>query len=300
MRDIMGVILGLLAAVCWGASDFIAQHSSRKIGSYRTLLFMQIVGFVGLSIFSLVTGAYKHLFYITQWQPWAWAFIEIFFNIVSSFALYKAFKVGVLAIVSPIAASYAALTVILDFLSGEVISRVHCMGMAITLLGIAFAATPKKILIGQVSLKSIHLFYNVPRGVGWAIVASICYGIAFWTLGFHVIPTFGGLNTVWLVRFTTISLLAPLALVISQDIRFPKNRLGLYLILMGILDTAAFIIYTLSVTLKSEQVSIINVLVSLFSVVTVLLAWIFLREKLSKTQWVGVFIIFCGIALVNL
>jgi drug/metabolite transporter (DMT)-like permease len=48
------------------------------------------------------------------------------------------------------------------------------------------------------------------------------------------------------------------------------------------------------------QISVVAVLVSLYSSVTVLLAWLFLRDKLQWSQWVGIFIIFSGIVLINL
>ncbi len=43
-----------------------------------------------------------------------------------------------------------------------------------------------------------------------------------------------------------------------------------------------------------------GVLISLYSAVTILLAWIFLREHLQWSQWLGVGIIFGGFVLVNL
>jgi drug/metabolite transporter (DMT)-like permease len=49
----------------------------------------------------------------------------------------------------------------------------------------------------------------------------------------------------------------------------------------------------------TDQVSVVSVLASLFSAVTVLLAWIFLREKLQWSQWLGIVIIFLGVSLVK-
>ncbi len=44
----------------------------------------------------------------------------------------------------------------------------------------------------------------------------------------------------------------------------------------------------------------VSVLASLFGAVTVLLAWLFLREGLHWGQWLGICFIFAGIALVSL
>ncbi len=32
----MGIILGLMAAVCWGAADFMARYATRIVGTYRS------------------------------------------------------------------------------------------------------------------------------------------------------------------------------------------------------------------------------------------------------------------------
>ncbi len=66
---------------------------------------------------------------------------------------------------------------------------------------------------------------------------------------------------------------------------------------VGLLDTAANVAYNLGITVALT--SVVVVLASLFSAVTVLLAWIFLREWLAGWQWLGVTAILVGIALVN-
>ena len=47
----MGIILGLSAALFWGTADFLVRYSTRIIGTYRTLFYMQFIGFACLSIF---------------------------------------------------------------------------------------------------------------------------------------------------------------------------------------------------------------------------------------------------------
>jgi drug/metabolite transporter (DMT)-like permease len=42
------VIFALLAALCWGSSDFMAKISAERIGALRTALFLQYVGIIFL------------------------------------------------------------------------------------------------------------------------------------------------------------------------------------------------------------------------------------------------------------
>ena len=295
----MGILLGLTAALCWGSADFFARYATRLVGTYRTLFFMQFFGVVLLSLYVVLSGTWRHLFLVVDWQTWLWTCIAIALNIVSSLALYRAFEVGVLTIVSPIAASYAAITVLLAVLAGEVISQVHGIGITASLIGVVLAATPITWKFGaQTHLPKPPRTSRWTSGIGLAILASLGYGVAFWLFGFRVTPVLGGILPVWLVRLVTACVLPIFAPLTHQDISIPRGRVWWYLTGVGILDTAAFVAATVGYT--TAQVSIVSVLASLFSAVTVLLAWLFLHDRLQWNQWFGVSIIFIGVALVNI
>ncbi len=76
----MGILLGLLTALSWGASDFLARFASRRIGSLRTTLYMQLFGFVLLTICLRWVGGWGHLFDGSGWQPWAWGVLAGLLN----------------------------------------------------------------------------------------------------------------------------------------------------------------------------------------------------------------------------
>ncbi|HWZ17575.1 MAG TPA: hypothetical protein VNW73_02145, partial [Ktedonobacteraceae bacterium] len=113
----MGIFLGLSAALFWGTADFLVRYSTRIIGTYRTLFFMQFIGLACLSVYLAATGDFMRLAATISWQWWILAVLVALLNVVSAFSLYRAFEVGVLAIVSPIAASSSALTVLLAIIS---------------------------------------------------------------------------------------------------------------------------------------------------------------------------------------
>jgi drug/metabolite transporter (DMT)-like permease len=229
-------------------------------------------------------------------------------NVVSALSLYRAFEVGVLAIVSPIAASSSALTVLLAIISGELISRARGFGIAASLIGVALAATHFTTLenastettsdsnTGHSYLGSLRRG-QLTRGVGWALAASAGYGIDFWLLGIYITPVFGGIMPIWIIRLTTICTLAVFVKPARQNLRLPPRKALWLVIIIGLLDTMAFLSAAIGFT--TDQVSVVSVLASLFSAVTVVLAWIFLREKLQWSQWLGISIIFLGVLLVK-
>src|SRR5713101_6271648 len=115
----MGILLGLLTALTWGSADFIARFATHRIGTLRTMLYMQFIGFLLLTICLPWLGGWGHLADGSGWQPWAWGFLAGFFNACSTLALYRAFEIGKMAVVAPLSASYPALTLSLSWIGGD-------------------------------------------------------------------------------------------------------------------------------------------------------------------------------------
>ena len=292
----MGILLGLAAALGWGVADFMARFATRRAGAYRTLMYMQLIGFLALTVAMAATGHWSKFFPSrAEHHAWTWAICAGLLNVGSAFSLYRSFEVGVLALVAPIAASYPALTVLLSLWSGERLTVPHALGVVAAIIGVILAA----VTFSSPPLESSrtdhrrHLF----RGVSWALAAAVGFGLLFWVLGFHVMPVFGGAASVWMVRITTFSTLALLVIPLRQSGKPPGGSMLWLVAGVGIIDTAAFVANNLA--LKYQQVAVASVLSSLYGAVTVLLAAIFLRDKLERTQWAGIALIFVGIALVS-
>lgn len=306
----MGIFFGLAAALGWGIGDFFAGYSTWRVGTYRTIFFSQFIGLLALSIYLGVTGQFAHLLQPAYVQPWLWAFVAALINIGCSFLFYRAFEIGTLAIISPIVSSYAVVTVVLSVLSGETLSLLHMVGITVAMIGIVLAATSLELLrkrplhyqTQQQQLVTYNLWQRIerrlPAGALLAMVASVGYGILFWLLGFHVTPFIGGIAPVWLIRLLTIAVLPWLARPLRQRLNLPRGSAWLLLLCAGTFDTLGYVSSTLG--LATGQVAIVSVFASFFSAVTVLLAWLFLHDRLRWNQWCGIACIFLGIVLVNL
>ena len=260
----MGILLGLLTALSWGSSDFLARFTARRIGSLRATLYMQLVGLVLLTIFLPRIGGWGHLFDGSGWQPWAWGALAGVLNGISTLSLYRSFEVGKLAVVAPLSASYPALTVAISVFTGEHLSVMRAAGIALLLAGVIVVVrgeveadsiapsgvTPHSVQLGSVAAPSrATLERKAASGIGAAMISAVGFGVLFWLLG------------------------------------------------MGVLDTGAFVLNNLGMQL--EQVSVVSVLASLYGAVTVLLSTVVLHEKMSRWQWLGVVAIFAGIALIS-
>ena len=303
MQLSLAIVLGLTGALCWGGADFAARFASRRVGAYRTLFFMQFFGFIALSVYLKFRGGFFEGI-APGWHPWALAALAGVINMIASLSLYYSFQIGVMSIVGPVSSAYPALTVALAIASGERITALRGAGLGVTLVGVILAATtfapnaaspvnanPEK---ESAPKESAHL----SKGVGWALLAALGFGVLFWFLGFYVVPAVGPTISVWVIRLTSFSVLAVAAIPAHQSLKLPSGSVWWQLAAVGFLDTAAFVANNAG--LHTGQVSVVSVLASLYGAVTVLLAWIFLREKLERSQWFGIILIFAGIVLVSI
>lgn len=297
----MGIFFGLSAAVCWGIADFLARFATRRIGTYRASFFMQIIGFAALNAFVFALGGWSQLVAgaPARWQPWFWAAVAGVLNTGCSLAFYRSFEIGTLTVVAPITSSYPALTLLFAMLSGERLTWMHGVGVFVVVGGVALASTS----LGNngesaAQARGSQAHRHLTRGVNWAIAAACGFSLMFWVLGFRVMPALGGYASVWMIRLTTFTMLAFIAAPVRQSLRPPRGSVWWFLLGIGIFDTAAFLFNNMG--LKGGNVAVVTVIASLYSAVTVFLAWIILRERLERSQWAGVFLIFIGIVLVSL
>jgi drug/metabolite transporter (DMT)-like permease len=292
------ILLGISAALGWGLADFSARFSSRRIGAFRTLMVMQFFGFTALTLFLWLTGGFSRAM-APGWYPWAFAIIAGLINTMSGLALYHSFEVGLISIAGPVSSSYPALTVALALLSGERIHPLRAAGLALTFFGMILAAiTRAPDESHAVDTRTHHAHAHFSKGASFAIVAALGYGVMFWWLGFHVVPLIGSGLSVWVIRLTTFCVLVLVGLPSRQALPLPRGKVWWLLLVTGLMDTSAFVANNAGMI--SGHVAVVSVLASLYGAVTVLLSGIFLRERIERSQWCGIALIFAGIILVSL
>lgn len=305
----IGVGFGLLAALCWGLADFCARGASRSGGTFRTLLSIQVVACLALPAIGLPLGLIRF-----AGQPAGVMLVAVALNLVilaGAGLLYRAFAIGTLALTSPIAASYAALTALLALLlSGEHPDAAQLAGIVLTLGGVLLASSvpghPARAPARTVRFGPLRLAPGLLEAFG----AMLLFGVAYWALR-YVVAILGGVTVALLGKLGDLAVLSLIALVLaiifrtrgskpSVPLRIPRPTPAFlaFVIPTALLDTTANVAYNLGIGVALT--SLVSVLSSLFSPVTVLLAWIFLGERLSRWQWVGVAAIFGGVALVSM
>jgi drug/metabolite transporter (DMT)-like permease len=308
-----GVALGLLAAVFWGVADFFIRGATQAAGTFRTLYFEQ---FIGLLVFVVAIEPWSPLSFARATPALSLAAIGLNLVILIGVALlYRSFTIGALSVVSPIAASFGAITTALAILvSHERPSAAQLVGIVVTLAGVGLtgmhtggAPTPEAPQKWGLKLG---------KGVPEVLLATAIFGVTYWALR-YITPVLGGAQVAMIGKITDLTALTLLvagawlwrkagwmpaltsgwAPVASAPLAPRGTRFWVWIIPAAILDVSANIFYNIGIT--TTLTSIVVTLSSLFTAFTVLLAWIFLRERLSGWQWVGVALILVGIVLVN-
>lgn len=286
----MGILFGLATAFAWGTSDFFARFATRRVGTLRSLFYMQTWGFLLLTAFLIFArSSWGHLFDGSGWHPWAWGFLAGGCNTVAMFSFYRCLEVGKVAVVVPLSASYPVLTLFLSMFSGERLSWLRFCGVTVVLIGV--------IVVARGEVATDDTAKNPRSGIVWALVAAIFFGALFWLLGVRIIATTGPYASLWLIRMTGSLVSLSVLLFKRMSVFKSLGSSSWQPPLMGLLDTSAFALSNRG--MQMEQVSIVTVLSSLYGAVTVLLAAILLRERVGALQWCGIVAIFAGIVLIG-
>lgn len=293
----MGILLGLATALCWGSADLFARFATRKIGTFRTMLYMQLFGWIMLTLTMPLLGGWGHLADGSGLRPWAWGMLAGCLNTLSTLALYRSFEIGKMSIVAPLSASYPVLTVLLSALTGEHLTVLRLIGLALAIAGAVVVARGEKTHEDVNPAPGSPAAPKAGLGVGFALLSATGFGVMFWLLGIRVVPALGSAPSVWVIRMTSFTLTLIVILLARQSFKPAPLRTTSWILGIGVLDTSAYIFNNYG--MQHEQVSVVSVLSSLYGAVTVALAAIILREPVSRMQWAGIAAIFAGIILIS-
>jgi drug/metabolite transporter (DMT)-like permease len=134
-------------------------------------------------------------------------------------------------------------------------------------------------------------------GLGWALYSAFGFGVMFWLLGIRIVPLSDAVPSVWVIRLTSVIATALVIVLARRSLAAPAKRDTPWILGIAVLDTSAYVFNNLGMRL--EQISVVSVLASLYGAVTVGLAALILKERVSKMQWFGIVAIFAGIILIT-
>jgi drug/metabolite transporter (DMT)-like permease len=273
----MAVLLALFSSVLWGSSDFLGGLLSKGRAAYAVVGASQAAGVLAATVAAVLTGGFS--------SPLGWVVPALLAGVTGAVALiafYAAMATGTMGVVAPIAALGTLVPIMAGLLGGEQPSVLAGAGIALALLGAVAASGPE--LRGTVGARPIAL----------AVAAAVAFGLAmlFIARGAET----DAVMTVWGMRLTIATGIGVAALL-TRRLGGLRPRDAGPLVVLGIGAASANLLYGIASQLGYLSVS--AALASLAPVVTVLLAWVVIRERLLRIQYVGVVIALSGVVLVS-
>lgn len=284
------ITFGLLTALLYGVSDFIAKFSSRSVGIWRTLFWGELCSAFLLTLWIVVDGAAPRSAFSMPLSVWAVAVASNLTILAATALFYRALTVGSFSVVAPIVATYGAITALLSTFLGEPLGIVAFGGIAVAVLGAGMTSVPARAGKAEPGL-------GTGAGAGLASLSALLYGVGFCIQAHFVVPKLGHLIPVWLYYGLGSALLGCTALMLRRDLS-PPNLSQLPAVLgTGLAASGAFVALTLAVT--GGDVAVPTVLASLASVVTVVLARLLVKEEVALHQWAGIVAVVLGLIMLN-
>jgi drug/metabolite transporter (DMT)-like permease len=275
----VGVLLGVVAGILLGVSDFTASRASRTISSVS-------VSRTNLAVSGLLAPL---LLFV---KPVEWTLRDFVLSALSGVVLsgglvllYRGYTVARMGIVAPVASVLlAAVPVLYDLAKGHTPSKVAACGMVLGLLALVFTTYERG------GMGSIRL--GLVLGIG----AGLLFGIAF-TLTSQTSDA-AGLSPVMVQRLSGLAFLVMLQRVDKAPllaIRAPARIWGIGSGVAGGIALGA-----LKLGYIKGSAGPVSVAASQFAAAGVLLSVIFNKERLKPWQAIGIAASGVGVALMAL
>ena len=273
----MTIIFGLLSAFSYGYADFVGALAAKRVRAISVTTISFIFGLLIATALSFVVGANFSQTAITS---------GIYAGNASGIAiscLYAALALGPISIVSPLTAVISAvIPVIFDLATGAELGPFALVAIGLVLVAVVLVAFVPGQDFRLPSLRA--LIYSVGASLGFAGIFVFLDGA----------PSDSGLATLIVMRIVGVLLM--LAGLAYAFFRYrPKqfleteifSRSLIWLVLLAgsgdVLGNVFFLVAT-----RAGELAIAAVLTSLYPVGTILLARIVLKERIAKSQSLGI------------
>ena len=201
-------------------------------------------------------------------------------------AAYRGMAIGVVSVVSTIAATGPVIPLVIGLILGERPTVLQFGGMAMALGGIGLLAFDRRPVDGGRRL--------VP-GVGLALLAALAFGLFLVAIRYASRPD--ALYGVLATRTGSVAALAVLGILFRSRIKVSSPDVPA-LFAVGLLDVGADVFFAFATTIG--LLSIVSILSSLYPVATVLLARVVLQERMARLQQAGVVLALAGVGLISI
>ncbi len=285
----MAVVLGLFAAVTYGAADFMGGVMTRRANVFAVVVVSQMFGSL------VILGALPFFLdaHLTA-NALLWGGLSGLAGGAGVAFFYQGLSVGRMSVIAPVTGvEAAALPVIFGLLTGERPGTLPLIGVVLAVVAVALVSLAPEGDVEEVSVPGSSRDPHRRSGLVHAGAAGLGFGLFFIFLGNAGEDT--GMWPLVAARAASIGAVALAALVARRSVRAERSALP-GIALTGGLDVAANILYLLAS--REGLLSIVAVLTSMYPASTVVLARFIGKERLWPTQLAGLGVAAIGVTLI--
>lgn len=274
--------LGLIAALLWSVHDLMARRLSPGAALLPMVLVVLASGAAALAVPAFFLGK-------GQAFPAAALLPSVLGGLgfaLAIGALYRAFSLAPARIVSPVIGAYPVLSLLIAAAQGRAVSLWASAAVLAVVGGIVVVSWAEKPAPG-VRAPRLAVLWSALSAAGFAATFALAQEAA--RLG-------PDLSVIVISRLVATTAILALVLLRGGALLPPRGARRI-LCAMGVFDAAALGLVTAAGSLPFAEFA--TVTSSLFGVGTILLAAVFLHERLTRAQWLGVAVVFAGVAALS-
>lgn len=277
----MGILLSLLTAVTFGAADFAGGLASRRTNVVSVIFFAHLIGLVGVLIAAplLATSVVA-----SDLLLGAAGGIAALAGLV---LLYRRLAAGPMSVVAPITAITSALVpAAWAILRGESLSLWVGVGMLAALVAIGLISVSPDAdgadVVDSTDVAASGRSEVTPMVILESLGAGTGFGVFFILINATEVSA-----APWPIVGARVASVTLVGLwVLTRRVARPSGSTNwAWIVVAGTLDTFSNVLFLWSADLAG--LSVASVLSSLYPASTVVLAFVILRERMSRTQLAG-------------
>jgi drug/metabolite transporter (DMT)-like permease len=279
---LISIFYGLTSAIAWGAADFTGGLASRKTGAYRAVFYGEVIGIVIIFAVALIIPQPFPI-----WNNWLLSMAAGAFGTTGLLFLYHSMTKGLVSIAGSVSALLAAvLPVIVGSFTESTPSLLTYIGFAFALAAVWFTSQGSdgvKDILAHIFDLRLPLLAGIGFGMYFVLMHAATRTTTYWPM---VASRLGGI------------LILTVYMTVQKETWKVNKAASSLIVLNGFLDIGGNLFFVLAG--QAGRLDIAAVLSSLYPGSTVILAWVFLKERLSRTQWVGIFAALIAIIFMTL
>jgi len=267
----------------WGIYDFLGGVFAKQIGPFKSFFWSQLAGLLSafLLTFVITTSINVPILVIILFPIAAIVYSAgyLFF--------FKGFEIGNVSIVAATMNLWAVFTMLFAFIfMGQRLSTIQTLGVLMIISGVTLASLNWSDLRNQ--------RFQLSSGVKEAVLGAFFFGV-FWNISEIISEEVGWLLTTLLVKLGIILFLLLFSFLAKREIGLAKTatKTKYTVALMGIIEAGAVAVVNYGLTIGDAI--LITPIASALSIVTITLAIIFLKDKVTKLQGLGIITAIVGI-----